>query len=336
MDFLRRWKVSRELRRARALEGEGYVEAAATAWQQSLAEAQGLERAEALRGLGACRLRLGQLAKARESLAEAVRIAPEDPDAWLLLGRALLELRDTTGAEEALHAGLKAAPDRVDLLQAQAEVYAIKFPRAALEAGKRVLERVLAQPEEVERARFPREYPAVFLRNLAVEQRFQDEVAAYFEEIAAKGGWLRPVALNHKGILWANTGKLDAAVKTYLDVLTADPAFHAAHFNLGMAHTRRRDFEAARAAFSVWAKRHPADAVTTYGFGFMAETKPDVPEMIRLYTFLLERAKTNPPAGPSLGRLDVARGWLSHVETVLAHARRHAQEGHPEPPRDGD
>ncbi|HYF00459.1 MAG TPA: hypothetical protein VEJ18_16185, partial [Planctomycetota bacterium] len=58
----------------------------------------------------------------------------------------------------------------------------------------------------------------------------------------------------------------------------------------------------------------------------------DVPEMLRLYGFLLERAKANPPSGPALGRLDVARGWLAHVETVLAHARRHADEVHPEPP----
>lgn len=331
MDFLRRWKVSRDLRRARALEGEGYIEAAAKAWEAALAEARGLERAEALRGLGACGLRLGRLAKAREALAEAVKLVPEDPDCRLLLGRVLMELRDTAGAEEALHEGLKAAPDRVDLLMAQAEVYAIKFPRAALEAGKRVLERTISHPEEVERVRFPREYPAVFLRNLAVEQRFQDEAAAYFDEVAAKGGWMKAVALNHKGILWANTGKLDEAVKVYQEVLAADPGFDAAHFNLGMAHARRRDFDAARTAFAVWAKRRPHDAVTTYGFGFIAETKPDVPEMIRLYAFLLERAKSNPPTGPELGRLDVARGWLAHVETVLAHAKRHAEESHPEP-----
>lgn len=335
MDFLRRWIVSRDLKRARALEGEGYLEQALGAYEEALEHAVEKERAQALRGYGACALRLGRLASAREQLAQAVKLAPTDADAWLLLGRTNLELRDTTGAEEAFHEALKHAPDRIDLLQAQAEVYAIKFPRAAFEAGKRVIRAVLEKPEEVEQLRFPRELPVVFLRNLAVEQRFVDETIAYFEELAAGGSWLKPVVLNAKGLLLANTGKHDEAVKAYLDVLTADPDFDAAQFNLGLAHARRRDFVAARAALSVWARKHPADAVTTYGFGFIAETKPDIPEMLRLYDFLLERLKTNPPAPQSLSRLDVARGWTKHVETVLEHARKHREEGHQEGARGG-
>jgi tetratricopeptide (TPR) repeat protein len=335
MEFIRRWLVGRDLKRARALEGEGYWEQALGAYEEALEHAQDKDRARALRGYGGCALRLGRLASARESLAQAVRLAPTDPDGWLLLGRACLELRDTTGAEEAFHEGLKHAPDRLDLLQCQAEVYAIKFPRAAFEAGRRLVGFVVRKPEEVEALAFPRERPVVFLRNLAVEQRFVDETIAYFEELAAAPGgpaWLVPVALNAKGLLLANTGRLDEAVKAYLAVLSADADFDAAHFNLGMAHARRRDFDAAKASLSVWAKKHPADAVTTYGFGFIAETKPDVPEMIRLYAFLLERLRTNPPSPPSLGRLDIARGWTQHVETVLEHARRHRVEGHAEEP----
>ena len=53
--------------------------------------------------------------------------------------------------------------------------------------------------------------------------------------------------------------------------------------------------------------------------------------MIRLYSFFLERMKTNPPAPMSLGRLDIARGWVGHVETVLEHAKRHKEGGHEEP-----
>ena len=330
MDFVRRWIVSRDLKRARALEGEGYVEQALAAYEEALEFAAEKERAQALRGFGACALRLGKLAAARQALAEAAKLAPADPDAWLLLGRASMELRDTIGAEEAFHEALKHAPDRIDLLHAQSEQYAVKFPRAAFEAGKRVVRLMLEKPGEVERLRFPRELPVVFLRNLAAEQRFVDETAAYFDELAGTDSWIRPVALNHKGILLANTGETDRAIKAYLDALTADPKFDAAHFNLGIAHTRRRDFDAARAALSVYAKLHPTDAVTTYGLGFVAETKPDVPEMIRLYTFFLERMKSNPPSPESLGRLDLARGWAKHAETVLEHAKKHREEGHEE------
>jgi len=332
MDFLRRWLVGRDLRRARALEGDGYLEQALAVYEASLELANDLERAAALRQIGSVALRLGKLARAREALAEAVKRAPEDPDAWLLLGQAQLELRDTLGADEAFHTALKHAPDRIDILYSQAEYYAIKFPRAAFEAGKRVLGLILEHPEEVERLRFPRELPLVFLRNLAMEQRFVDETIAYYDELAGKGNrWVKPVALNLKGILLANTGRLEEAVAAYLAALSADPDFDATHFNLGLVHARRRDFEAAKASLSVYAKRHPTGAMSTYGFGVLAETKPDVPEMIRLYSFFLERMKSNPPAPESLGRLDVARGWVQHVETVIEHSRRHQADHHDDP-----
>ena len=60
----------------------------------------------------------------------------------------------------------------------------------------------------------------------------------------------------------------------------------------------------------------------------LAVTKPDVPEMLRLYTFFLERMKTNPPAPEALGRLDVARGWVGHVQTVIEHSQRHQTDHH--------
>jgi len=329
MDFLRRWLVNRDLKRARALEGEGYLDQALAVYEASLEMANEAERSAALLQIGSVTMRLGKLARSREVLAECVKRMPDDPDAWLLLGRVQLELRDTIGADEAFNEALKHAPDRIDILYAQTEYYAIKFPRAAFEAGKRVIAFMLEKPKEVEALRFPRELPVVFLRNLAMEQRFVDETLAYFDELAGKGNrWIKPVALNHKGILLANTGKLDEAVTAYLAALTADADFDAAHFNLGLVHARRRDFDAAKASLSVYAKRHPTDPMSTYGFGMLAETKPDVPEMLRLYAFFLERMKSNPPAAESLGRLDVARGWVQHVQTVIEHSKKHQDEHH--------
>ena len=328
MDFIRRWLVNRDLKRGRALEGEGYYDRALAAYESGLENATEQERAGLLRGIGSCAIRTGKLSRACQALDEAVKLAPDDPDAWHLLGNVRLELRDTMGADEAFHAALKAAPDRIDILHSQAEYYAIKFPRAAFEAGKRVIGLILARPDEVERLRFPRELPLVFLRNLAAEQRFVEETAAYFDELASGGGWIRPVALNQKGILLANTGSIDGAIRTYLDVLTADPEFDAVHFNLGMSYTRKRDFDSARASFSLYAKRHPTEAVTTYGFGFIAETQPDVQAMLRIYGFLPDRVRKNPPSPPSLGRLDIARGWVQHAEMVVEHARRHLELDH--------
>src|SRR5205814_63980 len=213
MDFMRKWLVGRDLKRARALEGEGYLDQALQVYESCLEHANEAERATALRQIGSCALRLGKLARAREALAECVKTVPTDPDAWLLLGQVQMDLRDTIGADEAFNEALKLAPGRVDILYAQTEYYAVKFPRAAFEAAKRVIGLVLEKSDEVERLRFPRELPIVFLRNLAMEQRFVEETIVYFDELAGKGSrWIKPVALNHKGILLANTGKLDEAV----------------------------------------------------------------------------------------------------------------------------
>ena len=135
MDFFRKLGMNRELKRARALEGEGYLEKAFAAYEGIISRATGPERARALRGVGACGLRLGKLARAREALAESVKLSPDDPDAWHLLGRVNLELRDSMGADEALQKALELAPDRVDLLHSQTEYYATKFPASSAAAG---------------------------------------------------------------------------------------------------------------------------------------------------------------------------------------------------------
>ncbi len=332
MKFVRNWLLNRDLNRARALEGEGYGEPAAKAYERTLERATGEIRLKALMGLARCSLRSGQLARARKSAAEAAALAPSDADAWHLFGIINLELRDTIGADEAFHTALKHAPGRLDILHSQAEYYAIKFPQGAFAAGKRVVALMLEKPGEAERLAFPRELPLVFLRNLAAEQRFGDETAAYFDGLAAlkepSSAWIRPVALTHKGILFANTGKLDEAVAAHQAVLALDADFDAAHFNLGMALARKRDFDAARTSFAVYAKKHPTGPLATYGFGFIAETKPDVPELLRLYKFFLERMASNPPLPPTLGRLDLARGWVDHVRTVVEHAEKHQTEQH--------
>jgi tetratricopeptide (TPR) repeat protein len=333
MDFLRNWRASLDRKRARALEGEGYAGPAAQAYEEALARATGTDRVPSLLGLARCSLRTGRLARARQAAAEATVLSPRAADAWHLLGLANLELRDTVGADEALHRALECEPGRIDVLHTQAEYYALKFPQAAFEAGKRVIRLLLDRPADAERLSFPRELPLVFLRNLAAEQRFGDEAAAYFDELAAApdAGWIRPHALLQKGILLANLGRIPDAVRAYQAALAADPELDAAHFDLGIAHAKQRDFESARTAFAIYAKKHPTSPLATYGFGFIAETQPDVPDLIRLYRTFLERMASAPPAPSSLGRLDIARGWLDHVRSVLEHAERHRAEQHDEP-----
>ena len=54
MDFLRKWLVGRDLKRARALEGEGYIDRALPVYESCLEMASEAERLVALRGIGSC------------------------------------------------------------------------------------------------------------------------------------------------------------------------------------------------------------------------------------------------------------------------------------------
>jgi hypothetical protein len=182
-----------------------------------------------------------------------------------------MELRDTIAPKRLTK--LKHAPDRVDLLHAQSEIYAVKFPRAAFEAGMRVIARLVEKPEEADRVRFPRELPVVFMRNLAIEQRFVDETITYFDELAGKGArWIKPVALNHKGILMANTGRLEEAVKAYLDVLSADRS-STPPISISAGPRARHDFTR-REGIASPTRVPSTDAIVTYGFGSSPRQSP--------------------------------------------------------------
>ncbi|MBI2931836.1 MAG: tetratricopeptide repeat protein [Planctomycetes bacterium] len=284
---------------------------------------------EAFLRAGALSTRIGELGLARQLLDQAVKLMPESADAYFHLASACLELRDTARADELFHEALKRAPDRVDILHAQAVYYAQKMPKAGLEAAKRAIARMLEQCADPARRvafqglGFPRELPLIFIRNLALEQQLVEEAAATFRELAGadREMWVRVAALNHLGLLLANAGQYQEAMLCYREALALDPTLHEAHFNLAMAHMRLHDFDAARAELSIFSKIHPRSPVTTFGMALIAETRGELPETIRLYKFFLDRQTKEPPVpAPMLGRLDVARTWVEHARRFLQSA----------------
>jgi tetratricopeptide (TPR) repeat protein len=328
--FFQKLKERRAWNDAIALEEAGRLREARDAYR-AIATGDAMLRA------GALSTRLGDLVVARQCLDQAVKLSPDSADALFHLASVCLELRDTARADELFHEALKRAPDRVDILHGQAVYYGQRMPKAGFEASKRAIAKMLeqladpARERAFERLEFPRELPLVHIRNLALEQLLVDDAAAYFAELAAgpHPAWLRAAAHLQLGLLRANSGRHAEAPASYRQALAIDANLNEAHYDLAMAHMRAREYDAARTEMSIWAKLFPRSPVTTFGLGLIAESRGDLPECTRLYTFLLDRVtKEAPPAPQLVGRLDLQRGWVDHAKEFLAHAERHEREGH--------
>jgi tetratricopeptide (TPR) repeat protein len=280
----------------------------------------------------------GDLVQARSHFDRARAAAPDNATAWLHYANACFRLLDTGSADDAYHAALQRAPDRPDILYYQAVYYGDRMTKAGLAAGRRAalaLFDLLDRPDGEAALRdlaFNRELPMVFLRNFSLEKQLPDDGLAALREFAARPAgpgtaWVRPSALNHVGLLLANTGKYEEALASYGDALAAKPDFVEVRFNRGMTQVRRHAWDDAKRDFSDYAKRFPASPVGTFGMALLAETRGDVKESARLYRFFLERIGSRAPMPSELANLDVARSWIDHAKGWLEALDRPSEGG---------
>ncbi|CAK0892833.1 unnamed protein product [Prorocentrum cordatum] len=109
--------------RAAAAYRAGDFEAAAEAYSEALAGAEGAEaRASALTSRAQCYLKLGRCAEGREDAAAARALAPEDPKAWYRLGVCEAQLARLPEAEEALAMAAALRPRDADIALAMSTV----------------------------------------------------------------------------------------------------------------------------------------------------------------------------------------------------------------------
>lgn len=329
---------SAKFRQALQLEAGGRYPDARARYRELADGSTGAFRAECLARAGACSTRLGDLALARKLFESARDAAPGDPSHWLNYANACHRLGDGLGADEAYVQALNLAPDRPDILYYQSVYYADKIAKAGLEGARRALRVYLEKAErpgglaELSALGFPGELPLVFIRNLGLEKQLIPEAEGILREFADRPpanpetGWVRAAALNHLGLLLANAGRYDDAVKAYESSLAAK-AGDDVTFNLGMAHVRRHDWDAARARFTAYSKRHPTSPVTTFGLAILAETRGDAAEAVRLFEFFLHRHAEKPPSPAELAPLDIPRLWTRHAEGFVAAMRRPAPGG---------
>jgi tetratricopeptide (TPR) repeat protein len=325
-------------RGARELEADGRLDEARAEYERVAAGADGDLRLAALLRAGMIATGQNELLKAKEHFDRAKTLHPSNATAWLHYANACFRLLDTGSADEAFHEALKHAPDRPDILYHQSVYYGDRMAKAGLAGARRAALGVfdlLDKPggaAALEELAFNRELPMIYIRNFSVEKQLPDDGLAALGEFAARPpgqgtGWVRASALNHIGLLLANTGRYDDAIERYGEALLLTPDFVEVRFNRGMTHVRRHAWDDARADFSEYAKRHPKSPVGTFGMALLAETKGDVKESARLYRFFLDRIQAKPMAPAELAHLDIARSWIDHAKTWLDALDRASEGG---------
>jgi tetratricopeptide (TPR) repeat protein len=306
----------------------------------ALAETQqGERRADALARAGACATWLGELAAARKHFQAAKEADPANADHWLNYANACHRLGDGLGADEGYVEALKRAPDRPDILYYQSVYYADKLTRGGIEGARRAFRKLVEAletpggPARMAALGFPWELPLAFIRNLALEKELIDDGLAALGEFAGRDSasestsWVRPAALNHRGLLLANAGRYDEAARDYAASLAIRPGDNVT-FNLGMTEMRRHRWDAARQALTDYSKRRPTSPVTTFGLALLAETKGDAKEAARLYSFFLERQAKSPAPVAELMTLDVPRTWVTRARQFLEALKRPSEGGY--------
>jgi len=309
------------IRKAIRLQTQGRPDEAIPLFLTALETLRDHERVHVLSRLGLCCLALGKTAQGRSHLEEAVLLSPGDATAWLNYGRACQEVGDTVTCDEAYQKANEMAPNRPDILYHLATYYALKYSRAALEAAKRAaratrefLEKP-GGPEELRYLGFPAELPLVLLRNLGLEGTDPEEAASFLRQMSEEPSrpatrWIRPAALLHLGLLLANRGEYDRAIRAYRSALEADAAILPAHFNLAMTLARQKRADEAERELRLYASRDPLSPAVSFGHAALAEARGDAAGAVRGYQEALDRHARRPLSPAVLARLDMPRGWV--------------------------
>ena len=276
-----------------------------------------------------CSLAIRKPSDARKYLEEVTKLAPDDATGWLNFGRVCQDLGNQLGADQAYQKANELSPDRPDILYHMADGYSEKYARAGVEAAKRAARATVECLENFDGAarmqalQFPPELPLVLIRNLGRDPEFTETCAEFLRELADRAptlhtDWLRPAALNHLGLLLANTAKYEPAVDAYRNALKADATIDPAHFNLAMVLARSKKWEEAERELKIYAERHKGSPVVAYGWATIEEMKGDADEAIRHFRGTLERAEKNPVSAAVRGRLDVPRDWLEEARRFVS------------------
>ncbi len=199
-----------------------------------------------------------EAARAARHFSEAVRLRPEDADAWLYLGRALLAGGERRRAEAALATAVQAGPQNPDThlgyamflestgRMADALVHfqeAIRLRPTFVEARlglARVLLNLRREAEALEQLRpalelEPESVPVRLAMGLALNRlgRYEDALAAYDEILRREPG--HTSARQQRGNVLARLGRLEEAIAVFEGLLSENPRHSGLRFSLQQA-----------------------------------------------------------------------------------------------------
>ena len=248
---------------------------------------------------GLKRLRNGQLAEAREALAEACRLAPRDAQAWSLLGTVHGRLGDAAAAVEACRRSLEIAPGDADTrCNLGIALETLDRDDEAIACYRQVISAVPAHLEARKN-----------LAGLLAAAGRPEEAVAHFETALRR-------APGHAGLhndlanALVDLGRLDEAERHYRTALDSEPGLSQARINLAALRFQSGERESAMDGLDRLLAESPDDPVVHHNLAEMLQRVGLTEQALRHYD---EALRLNP------GFIEAR----NHRGTVLHKLARH-------------
>ena len=248
---------------------------------------------------GLKRLRNGQLAEAREALAEACRLAPRDAQAWSLLGTVHGRLGDAAAAVEACRRSLEIAPGDADTrCNLGIALETLDRDDEAIACYRQVISAVPAHLEARKN-----------LAGLLAAAGRPEEAVAHFETALRR-------APGHAGLhndlanALVDLGRLDEAERHYRTALDSEPGLSQARINLAALRFQSGQRESAMDGLDRLLAESPDDPVVHHNLAEMLQRVGLTEQALRHYD---EALRLNP------GFIEAR----NHRGTVLHKLARH-------------
>ena len=190
--------------------------------------------------MGLSHLAEKNVTKALIEFAEAEKLTPDDPEVLNQLGLAYYYKKRFDLAEEKYLKALKLKPEYPEARNNLGVVYleTKRWDEAIIQL-KRVTDDIFYQDQENAQMNLGLAYLG--------KEDFSRALAVFNSLVSSNPR--SPVVRVHLGRVYFAMGKTEQAIAEYQNALQLYPEYAGAFYHLGVAYTRTRDYEAARAAF---------------------------------------------------------------------------------------
>jgi tetratricopeptide (TPR) repeat protein len=264
---------------------------------------------DALSVIGLAELRLGNTEAAVEHLTAALRKHPAHAGLSMNLARSRAALKDMAGAEQALRAGIAAAPASVELRAALGDLYlSAGSPGQAEEQYRQVL------------ALSPNNAGSMFaLANLQLQNGRKAEAEQTLKNLSSIRS--NPYRMSYATYLFEQ-GKRDLAIRELETIAAEEPENRAVRLALVNAYTGAGRVKDAGAVVEKMLGKSPYDAEALLQRGKLALSAGDFARSEADLRKVLELRPDSSEGYYLLGRLHVVKGDTQSAKQALADALR--------------